>query len=267
MSKARIFTNNWFDPGSYTSLASSSAAVGFPITNISNYARRSKVWRSTGCTSEYIKIDLGTSGNPQALVIIGTRDKPFPLTESATVTLQGNATDSWGSPAYSHTVTLDQRALVLSNAAGLHSSPLRFWRIVFADSTNPLGYIEVAKVFLGTYWEPVRGSLQFPFKFDYVDYSKAVQSEGGQSFANIKSQTVRISTDWFGLTVAEKEVIDAHYEKVGIGKPFFVQLDPDLAYSTSIGIYTKYVRFDGTASCSLTSPGVFSLQADLIEDL
>jgi hypothetical protein len=89
----------------------------------------------------------------------------------------------------------------------------------------------------------------------------------GQTFTDIKSQTLELSPKWFGLTVAEKELIDTHFETVGIGKPWFIELDPDLVYSSSAGIYTRYVRFTSAPKYSLVSPGVFSMDMDLREEL
>jgi hypothetical protein len=116
-------------------------------------------------------------------------------------------------------------------------------------------------------YEPTRGAVQFPFGAEYVDHSSASRTEGGQIFSDIKEQTLDLSPDWFGLTVAEKEVFDAHFEAVGTARPWFIQLDPDLVYSTSQGIYTKYVRFTSTPRYSLLSPGVFRMDMNLREEL
>jgi hypothetical protein len=267
MSKARIFNLNYLDINTLTSLTYSSQNASFPVSNLYNYERRSKVWRSTGDSDEWLRLDMGTSVNPKAVIIIGPRNKPISLTPSAVVTLQGNPTDVWTSPAYSKVLTLDDRAIVETSATGLHTEPLRYWRLHIADATNPLGYIELGQVYIGDMWEPSRGAVQFPFGAEYVDYTDISRTEGGQTFADIKSQTMELNPKWFGLTIAEKESIDAHFDAVGIGRPWFIQLDPDLVYSTSNGIYTRYVKFRSAPSYSLVVPGVFAMDMSLTEDL
>jgi hypothetical protein len=379
MSKARILNNNWIDTETLTSYTKSSELTDFPATNIYNYERRSKVWRSAGYwnitasnnkivfreagttdltatiavaeytttasflaaiktaldaagastytvaqdtttlkikitavlgggaskldlmwtdanstaattlgfstaaddtgaltytadtlkihTSEWLRWDLGTSGNPNAFVLIGPRDKAITLTSGAVVKLQGNSSDSWASPAYEKTLTLDDRAIIETSTSGLHSSALRYWRLEITDASNPLGYVEIGVVYLGAYFEPTRGAVQFPFGADYVDHTEMSRSEGGQTFADIKAKTMDLAPEWFGLTIAEKETIDDHFEEVGIGRPWFIQLDPDLVYSTSQGIYTRYVKFTSAPGYTLVAPGVFSMDMTLREDL
>lgn len=379
MSKARIYDNNYLDTDTLTSYTQSSQLTAFPATNIYNYERRSKVWRSAGCweitaankviifresgttdltatiaeatytttaaffaaikaaleipggstytisqdtttlkikivaslgggaskldlmwtnvlstaaatlgfstasddtgaltytadtlkihTSEWFRWDMGTSANPNAFALIGPRNKPIPFTANAVITLQGNATDVWTSPSYSQVLTLDDRAIVKSSSAGLHTGPLRYWRLKIVDASNPLGYVEVGALYLGSFFEPSRGAVQFPFGCKYIDYSDTSRTEGGQRFADIKAQTMGLSPEWFGLTIAEKESIDEHFETVGVSKPWFIELDPDLVYSTGSGIYTRYVKFTSEPSYALVSPGVFTMGMDLLEDL
>ena len=61
----------------------------------------SKMWRTTGKASENIVFDLGTATNITVFSMF-----TFNLTASATVTLQANASDSWGSPSYSQALTI-----------------------------------------------------------------------------------------------------------------------------------------------------------------
>ena len=61
----------------------------------------SKLWRTTGKASENIVFDLGTATNITVFSMF-----TFNLTASATVTLQANSANSWGSPAYSQALTI-----------------------------------------------------------------------------------------------------------------------------------------------------------------
>lgn len=216
---------------------------------------------------EWVKWDFGTSVSPTSCIIIGTRQSGIQLTPSAVVTLQANSSDSWTSPAYSQVLTGDENGYYKIQATALHGTPMRYWRLKIVDQTNPNGYIEFAKVYLGSYYEPTRAAVQFPFGTSYEDDSSSVKTYGGQLFTDIKSKAIGFAPEWFGLTVAEKERFEDHFESAGVGNPWFIQLDPDLVYSTTVGRYLRYVRFKEAPSFSLIAPGVFGCNMNLTEEL
>ncbi|MCJ7561837.1 MAG: hypothetical protein MUO84_02360, partial [Thermoplasmata archaeon] len=63
-----------------------------------------------------------------------------------TVTLEGNATDSWGAPTYTSTFATIADPLVL-----YLSQTFRYFRITFADAANPDGVIQIGNLYLGNY--------------------------------------------------------------------------------------------------------------------
>lgn len=136
----RILWDNRADD--YT-LEASSAAANFPVTYLQNI-HLAKRWRATGDSDEYIIIDAGDGNtlNPTAAAIAGHN-----LTSGTTVKIQGNATDSWGSPTVDETITWRSGTMVHF----FTGSALRFWRFHFADASNPDEYIEIGRLFLGTY--------------------------------------------------------------------------------------------------------------------
>jgi hypothetical protein len=101
------------------------------------------------------------------------------LTETATITLQGNDTDAWGAPALEETVPWRENIAILD----FNESTYNFWRILITDDdTNADGYIELGGVFLGTY-------LQMPgMKKDqtlsYQSESKSSVSPSGQNYGD-----------------------------------------------------------------------------------
>ena len=221
-------------------------------------------------TDEYIEFDFGISTLPTAFALIGARNSPIKITPSATIKLQGNETNSWGSPTADLTVDYDDEVFCSVNTSGLWSEALRYARIQIIDQANVNGFVEIGALFLGTFFEGTRGKAQFPFRGEHVDRSKRVISEGGQTFSDIREKTEKFSIDWFGLTIAEKESIDDLFFELGTGNPFFVQFDGStdpLAFSGRKEKYLRYVKFERAPSYQLVSPGNFSCKMTFLEEL
>jgi len=218
-------------------------------------------------TSEWVKWDFGITANPRAFILIGKRNEPIQLTPAGTYTLQGNPTDVWTSPAYSTAVPHHDQAMTLFGTTGLHTGPLRFWRFNISDLANPNGYVEIGSVFLGDYLTLARGAPQFPLNLKPIDRSETVFSEGGQSFSDIREKSEQFRLDYKFLTVADKELLETHFSRVGTAVPFFVALDPDGFFSSSSNLQVKYAKFAGEPDFSLERAGQWSMSATLREEL
>jgi len=104
---------------------------------------RMTTWRTTADTSETIIINLGSAQAVTAFIL-----QDHNLSAGATCNLQGNASDSWGSPSY------DSGNITIQEPLYLYlSETYQYWRILITDAANPDGYVEAANIFLGTYLE------------------------------------------------------------------------------------------------------------------
>jgi len=111
----------------------------FGVGNVINFQDRGAFFRSgLDTTSVNIVCDLGAATAITAFVC-GDHN----LTDTATITLEANPTDSWGSPAYSQAVTLLDLAYLYLNET------YRYWRIVIDDASNATGYLEIGLLYLG----------------------------------------------------------------------------------------------------------------------
>ena len=122
-------------------------------------------------------------------------------------------------------------------------------------------------MFLGDFFEATRGAVQYPFSGQYVDRSVTTFSEGGQSFSDVRDKAEMFNITWFGLTVAEKEEIDILWLDLGTSNPFFVQFDPDTAFSSAGNKLIRYVKFSAAPSYDLVSPGNYSCKMTLREEI
>jgi hypothetical protein len=217
-------------------------------------------------SEESILWDLGLSTNPKAFILIGPRNEPLKIAPSATLTLQASHHDSWTTPGFSVVLTYDDQNIYHLNTAGIADTEYRYWRLKIEDQ-NPLGYIEVGAFFLGDYWNPTRGRAQFPLSVADVDPSETSSSEGGQTYSDIKPQTATYSLKWFGLQKADIEEFEEEFQTYGVNKPFFVGLDTNLAYSSSLNKRVIFGQMTGDAQWSLIAPDVFELTMTIREVL
>jgi hypothetical protein len=216
---------------------------------------------------EWIKWDMGITTLPKAFVLIGKRNEALKISTSATLTLQGNETDVWSSPSYEQELTYSDSVITVQDSDGLHTSGLRYWRLQIENRDNSQGYVEIGSLYLGDFLIQTRGRVQFPLENDFIDESPTVFSEGGQTYSDIREKTESFTFSWAGLTIAEKEEMDTFITNVGTSKPFFITFDPSNTFSNTDNYYLRYVKFQREPRYRLESPGNWSCQMQVREQL
>lgn len=228
------------------------------LTRLSDY--------TTINSSESILFDMGLVTNPKSFILVGPRNEPLKISPSATIKLQANNADSWGTPSFEITLTYADNAIYHVNEAGIGDAAYRYWRILVVDQ-NPLGYIEVGAFFLGNYFNPTRGRVQFPLSVSTIDNSDIIVSEGGQTYSDIKQTTASYQVRWFGLQKADIEEFEDQFQAYGANKPFFVVMDSDSVYSSTRSRRVLFAKIVGDPSWELISPDNFGLNINLVEVL
>lgn len=99
-------------------------------------------WQSAG-TSENIVFDLGSAQTPTIFFL-----HDHNLSDTATVTLEGNSSNVWTAPPFSMTFSSITDPLYYYFVLTV---TYQYWRLVITDTSNPDGYIKAANAFLGTY--------------------------------------------------------------------------------------------------------------------
>jgi hypothetical protein len=218
-------------------------------------------------TSEWILWDMGIATNPTNFVLIDARNEPLKFSPTATVKLEGNHTNNFSSPVFSTTLTYDDRLLHHFNDTGIAATALRYWRVQFIDKANPNGFVQVGAFYLGNFYSPTRGRVQFPIKITEIDRTNTIYSEGGQTFSELRPKTNRLDIDYFGLTKQEKEELERIFETFGKGLPFFISADTDAVYGSSRQYHIRYVKFSSETSYELIRPNIFRMSISLEEQL
>lgn len=212
-------------------LEASSEQTSLPASNVTHFWK-TKVWRATGDTSEWIKFDFGSAQDFKVVCIVGHN-----FSSGATVKFQANATDSWGSPSVDETLTWNADIILYVWTA---TQSYRWVRITIADSANADGYVEIGRIFVGTFLEPER-NFTIGWDREEVDPSLIEESADGAESVDIKTKYL-LFTFPFKNTLTDNVI--AVWNAVRRRDPFFIIPDYDNDVMTD-GRHdlSRYVKF------------------------
>ena len=184
----------------------------YPVSTALLDTRLSRYCRTINDNSEWIVFDLGSAKAITDLFILGHN-----LTAGATVVLQGNASNSWGAPSFTQAVTIADNIWTT-----FAIKTYRYWRLTFADASNPDTFIQLAYVYLGT-------ALTMPGmdpgqKVPRVTTADVTDSVTGQAYGtkNIQYRTATVSFP--SINDADKKLIDAFFVANDIVQPFIMAI-------------------------------------------
>lgn len=218
----RLLTNN-LASDSTTVLTASSADPSFPVSNL-KHQFRSKRWRATGCASESVTFDMLTTEPVNSVVILWPKEDGIKLTSSAVIKIQANATNVWTSPAIDQTLSVNDTYSVASHFFTTEQN-YRYWRLVVTDATNPWGYIEIGKIWIGTSLS--LQNAENGFKFRLKDQSKSTTTDFGHRYSDEYPITTLINIFYKYLNYSEVQEIENAYRNNGSRKPIIVVQDPE----------------------------------------
>ena len=220
MANARLLYNlDAWDAATVT--GSSQANTALAASNVL-HDHVAKPWRTTGKASENIVFDLGSAKQITVFSMF-----TFNLTSSATVTLQANASNSWGSPSYSQALTMATNAdsEVLERVVFFLSQTYRYWRVTLADAGNSDSYLQIGRIAAGTYYEAGR-NIDQGFSIVTVDPSEGDRTPGRQTFYRARKRFRRASVAFRLQDQTQTDKLSAVMDKVGNSKPIVLALDP-----------------------------------------
>lgn len=218
-SNIRFMYDNLWDLSAAT-LTASSEESEFPASN-TQHIWHTRHWRSTGIAStEWLKIDLGSAQGIDVLII---KYHNLRTGGSTTLKLQGNATDSWGSPSYDQSITVTSNTIIFFLPS---TETYRWWRITILDTGNPDGYFRIGRPFLGSYFEPSRNYVQ-PHNKQRIDPSVKRYSTGGQVSICEREKYILIPYNFASIITSEVSDFITVWDTVGQSIPYFVCEIPD----------------------------------------
>lgn len=228
------YDNAWWNTSAV--ISSSSAEPSLPLSNIQE-RQKTTMLRFTGDTSEWIKLNLTATAVDMAYLF------GHNLTAAATVILEGNASDSWGAPTYQQAMT---RSTKYNQYVHIPASTQTFawWRITFADASNPDGYIEIGVPWMGGKDFEPDGGFKLGSRPLLITNSILNISAGGQASAVRRPSINGFEFNFFATSQAQRLAWDEFREDVQNVKPFaFTQTPWDSQSYVTPEDYSHYVRF------------------------
>jgi hypothetical protein len=208
-----LYPSNLIDQSTITA---STVNALFPASNLKDY-RRSKVYRST-TNSDNIVIDFNETSEVDSFFVVADKRAGFGF---STITLEFNATNTWGAPAATESITFSDIHGV--GFKEFTTKSYRFCRIVL---TSTLGYCELSYVYLGKRMDLGR-SISFGWTYKDDELSTKKTNRYGQLFTDVILRQKTISG---ALRLLDKDMLEkffAIYDECGETKPFFLRLGCD----------------------------------------
>lgn len=208
------------------------------------------VWKTLGTVNaESLLIDLGSA---QAVSSFIVHAHNFDGTETG-VTLQGNSSNSWGSPAFS----LDLTSLVTPgktfgsvNLGTMPGGPYRYWRFIFTKA-NATDIRQIGRLSLGPSITPAMNPDYDGMQITPVDPSTVDRSMGGVRFTERKPSWDTVQFKYSYMPQALYDTLDALYTALGMSTPFFIQVGNTapmnaLSYMAFASAFPRAIKsFDG----------------------
>lgn len=251
----RFLSNNLIDSATLTP---STVNAQYPVANI-NDDRRTKTYRSTS-NSDNIVIDFGSAESCDYFAIVDNWQNGFGVTA---ITIEANATDSWGAPSFTTTATLDT-TFGVSIKAFSSAQSYRYWRIVL---TSTLGYCEVSKMFLGAATSITTNGIGYGWNYRNRDLARISKNRYGQKFIDdIGTQKELSNLQFQVMDKTEMDSIFAVYDANRTVKPFFVYLDLETAsLSNNDDRYNGLYYFSSVPEFENISSGYYNTNLNLVE--
>ncbi len=203
-----LYENNIED----ATIDSSSENPDYDFDTALNDTRLSRTGRTTGVSSQWVKFSFTGTIDVTYICILGAN-----ITSGATVTIEANSSDSWGSPAFSQALTYYDGVYITN----FTQETYQYWRLTIDDGSNTDGYIEIGFIFLGE-------SLAMPpmlrnQKLPRTTTSTNQKSMRGQLYGNreiiLRSASINFAQ---AITNSYKTNIDTFFETVETIQPFIM---------------------------------------------
>jgi len=214
----RIYRENHVDHVD-TTITAASEAADLPASNLRDPDRGNVYRTGASSTDEAIVFDLASAKAVRSVIIL---DHTLTAGDSA-IGLQGNDTDSWGTPAVDEVITFAEGTMAHHLSA---EETYQFWRVIFTKSASGETR-DIGRIFLGPYDEMARGP-KIPDGLDItpVDLSQTDRALGGKTHSEIKGQYDNIIVDFPPIGDAQMDLLKSLSESCGSHTPFFVSIDP-----------------------------------------
>lgn len=182
-------------------LSATTTAARFDLTNLQSTFFY-ETWRSTSKSAQRIVLNLASLQANYVYL------RNYNFTSSVTLRIEANTSDSWGSPAFSQTLTYNSEYIILN----FTSQTYDYWSLYIDDPTNTDAYVELGGLILGQ-------SVDLPGMdpgqiFTTVTKSKAQFSVSQNLYGNEDIDYREKTIKFPALSFEEKKTINDIYKQV-----------------------------------------------------
>ena len=226
--KIKFYYYNLIDKGP-TLVSGGAENALYPSSNLKS-PFTTKTYRSTA-SSDSVVFDFITTEPVDSILVLAHPVDGFGF--NGALTIEANATNTWGSPAFSTTLTPNSEFGIGVKTLTAAES-YRYWRVTGTGTT----YFELGKMFIGSSFQPQR-NIGNSFTFENRDTSNYQTSDFGQRFVDAKIDRKFIRGQ---INLIDVDNVDAFLDfinYVGRKKPFWCVLNE------SQDIINEKERFSG----------------------
>ena len=217
-------------------------------------------------TDEWIKFSFAGQTDVGFVGLVGDLNNALDISEYATVTLQGNNSDVWTSGSVAYETTLTRTTNGLFKFIDTETRQYQFWRIQIIDRTNPLGpNLSLGYCYIGTFTN-FSHNIDVGFSASRIDNSSVFRSDGATLYFDSKVKNLALGNLRIAfLTTDDKLSLENLFNDKGVTQPFFISLDPQLAVSSGLDEFTKFVRFGSNISMNHIINSYYQCSFELVE--
>ena len=227
----------------------------YPASNLKD-ARTTKKWRTTSSSGSVV-FDFITTEAVDSLMVRG--DAFTGRGFNSTLTIEANTTDSWGSPAYSTTLSFSDKHNIGFKFLDSDES-YRFWRVSGSGSS----YLELSNICIGKSLIPER-NISTRLKFEEIDLSDRTENDDGQEWFIERNRKRKLSCDIKFLSKAGIDYLMTMFDAVGISKPIWVVPDNAEFFSPEKERFASQYRLRKVPSYNHSIKGLYNIDFDLNE--
>lgn len=262
MSGQKFFSFNYINQEA-TTFSVNSQNSNFPTSNLKDH-RSTKVFRTaSGVQSLQLVIDIKTTEAINSLIVAGDAINNG-LGFTGSITLEGNTTPNFSSPAFSTTLTPSTEYNI--GIKTFSDQSYRYWRIVASTTGN---YVELSNIFLGKSISLTNQGIDFGWGVDYRDGSEIEQNRYFQYFADRKPTQRTIRASYKLLNKDELTTLLDMFKRHGTTEPiWFYVFDPQT--SSDVNDPEEFMimgRFLDIPTVTNTDPGLYSMSFRIGESL
>lgn len=207
-----------------TVITASSQQTGFPVSNVANDLK-TLVWMTGGILgTEWALFDLGSPQNITDCILFNS------TCQGDTVTIEGNSSSDFSSPAFSQSMTLDAFSTLYANFSVQN---YRYWRVTIETVVNGVdepAVRTIGNIYLGTSYQLAQ-DLDYSegYKVTRNDLSQTQVTYGGQEYSQDRNQFRTVENIFTMYPQSQYAAFDTWEQAVGTHKPFYINYAPNIA--------------------------------------